>query len=142
MSCHGRETAEEFVTLMLAEADGRTDIRAGLPDDMPFEECMRIKASWPGALGELARLAPRAFGAAMDVLEIGLHQLAELGQSGAGMIAVKQGAAQLLLERLDGPRQRRLRHVAARRRAREIELLGEHEKVPHLMHLHAVARAE
>ena len=52
---------------------------------------------------------------------------------------MKQGTAELLLEQLDGPRQRRLRNIAPLRRSGEIQFLGDREEVADLMHFHATA---
>ena len=48
-----------------------------------------------------------------DLLEVGLHHAAELGQVRVGALAMEQRAAELLLEQLDGPGERGLRDVAA-----------------------------
>ena len=55
---------------------------------------------------------------------------------GVGALAMKQRAAHLLLELLDGARQRRLRHVAALGGAREIQVLAQSEEITDLMHFH------
>ena len=54
-------------------------------------------------------------------------------------LAVEQRPAELALEKLDRPRQRRLRDVAALRGAREIQFLGDGEEVANLVHLHRLA---
>ena len=46
--------------------------------------------------------------------------------------------AELALQELDGPRERRLRDVAALGSAREVQLLGDGEEVADLVHLHRV----
>ena len=51
-------------------------------------------------------------------------------------LPVKQRAAQLLLELLDRPRQRRPGDVASLRRAGEIQFLTDRQKVADLVHLH------
>jgi hypothetical protein len=70
------------------------------------------------------------------LLEIGLHHASELGQVGVRPLAVEERAAELALEELDRPRQRRLRDVATLGGAREVQFLGDGEEVAHLMHLH------
>ena len=51
-------------------------------------------------------------------------------------LAVEQEAAELVLQELDGARERRLRHVAFLGRAGEIQLLAQGEEIPDLMHFH------
>src|SRR4030095_14881389 len=58
-----------------------------------------------------------------------------------GALAVEEGAAQLLLERLDGARQRRLRDMAALGGAREIELCAQRKEIANLMHFHGAGPA-
>jgi hypothetical protein len=51
-------------------------------------------------------------------------------------LAVKKQPSKLLLEKLDGARQGRLRHIAPLGCAREIELLGHREEITNLVHFH------
>jgi hypothetical protein len=51
-------------------------------------------------------------------------------------LAVEQRTAELALEKLDRPRQRWLRDVAALGGAREVQFLGDGEEVANLVHLH------
>ena len=53
------------------------------------------------------------------------HHTSELGQMGVGAFAMDELAAELVLEKLDGAGQRRLRHIAAFRRPGEVELLAQ-----------------
>ena len=53
-----------------------------------------------------------------------------------GAFAVKQRAAELFLELLDGARQRGLSDVAALGRAGEVQFLAEAEEIADLMHFH------
>ena len=48
----------------------------------------------------------------------------------------KSGPPSSLLEKLDRPRERRLRDVAALGGAREVQFLGDREEVADLVHLH------
>ena len=85
---------------------------------------------------ELLRLALGLLGAAEHLLEIGFQRAAQFGQVRVGALAMKQRAAHLLLELLDGARQRRLRHVAALGRAGEIQVLAQREEIADLVHFH------
>jgi len=51
-------------------------------------------------------------------------------------LAAEKQPSELLFEKFDGARQRRLRHVAPIARAREIQFLGNCEEVTNLVHLH------
>ena len=51
-------------------------------------------------------------------------------------LAVKKQPSKLFLEKLDGARQGRLRHIAPLGCAREIQLLGHREEITNLMHFH------
>src|SRR5829696_6243905 len=53
-------------------------------------------------------------------------------------LAVEQRAAELALEKLDRPRQRRLRDVAALGGAGEVQFLGDRQEIADLVHLHSV----
>ena len=87
-------------------------------------------------LDEVERLALCRVRLAVDLLEIGLHHAPELGQVRVRPLAVEERPAELALEKLDRPRQRRLRDVAALGGAREVQFLGDGEEVANLVHLH------
>ena len=87
-------------------------------------------------LDEIERLALRLARLLVDLLEIGLHHAPELGEMRVRPLAVEQRPAELALEKLDRPRQRRLRDVAALGGAREVQFLGDGEEVADLVHLH------
>src|SRR5205085_1534725 len=70
------------------------------------------------------------------LLQQRLHLLAELRQMGVGPLAMEKAGAQLGLQRLDGARERRLRHAAAFGRAREVQLLAKREKITDLVQFH------
>ena len=89
---------------------------------------------------EFLRLALGVLGAAEDLLEVWLERAAQFGEVGVGALAVKQRAAKLFFQLLDGAGQRGLRNVGALRRAREVQLLAQREEVANLMHFHRVAR--
>ena len=72
----------------------------------------------------------------VDFGEVRLQHAPELGQVRVLPLAVEQHPAELAFEQLDGPRQRRLRHVAGLGRAREVELLAQSQKVADLVHFH------
>ena len=55
---------------------------------------------------------------------------------GVAALAVEQGAAELMLELLDGARQGRLADVALLRRPREIQRPGKRDEIAHLLHFH------
>ena len=65
-----------------------------------------------------------------------MHALAEFGQLRRRPLASEQVAAELVLELLDGARQRGLRDVAFLGGAREIQQPRDREEVSDLMHLH------
>jgi hypothetical protein len=73
---------------------------------------------------------------AIDLLEIGLHHAPELGQVRVRPLAVEERPAELALEKLDCPGQRRLRDVAALGGAGEVQFLSDREEVANLVHLH------
>ena len=68
-----------------------------------------------------------------------MHALPKLRQLSLRAFAAKQVAAELCLQLLDGPRQRRLRDVALVGGAREIEHACDRKEVANLMHLHGRA---
>src|SRR5262252_6438742 len=54
-------------------------------------------------------------------------------------LAVKKRTAELSLQLLNRARERRLRNVTLLGGAREVQLLGDREKIPDLMHFHSAA---
>src|SRR5262249_33882118 len=72
----------------------------------------------------------------LNLLEIRTHRLPELAQMRSRPLAMEQEAAELVLQELDGTRERRLRHVAFLGRAGEVQLLAQGEEIPNLMHFH------
>ena len=62
--------------------------------------------------------------------------VAEIREVRRFALAVKEQSSKLLLEKLDGARQRGLRHIAPLACASEIQLLGHPEEITHLMHFH------
>src|SRR5262245_52484300 len=82
---------------------------------------------------------PRLERALVASLEVRIHALAELGQLRLRPLAPKQVTAQLVLELLDGPSQRRLRHVALLSGLGEIQLANRSQEISDLMHLHGKA---
>jgi hypothetical protein len=54
-------------------------------------------------------------------------------------LAMEQEAAELVLQELDGTRERWLRHVAFLGRAGEVQLSAQGEEIPDLMHFHGIA---
>ena len=78
-------------------------------------------------------------GAGADLLQIGFQRAAQLAEMGIGALAVKQRAAELLFQLLDGARQRRLRNVRPFRGAREVQFLAQRQEVADLMHFHRAA---
>jgi hypothetical protein len=71
-----------------------------------------------------------------DLAQMGAHHLAQPGQMGVVALAAKQRPAQLVLQRLDGARQRRLRDMACLGRPREVQGLADRKEVADLMHFH------
>src|SRR5262249_45927683 len=72
----------------------------------------------------------------LNLLEIRTHCLAELAQMRSRPLAAEGEPAELVLQQLDGARERRLRHVAFLGRAGEIQLLAQGEEIPDPMHFH------
>ena len=72
----------------------------------------------------------------LNLLEIRTHRLAELAQMRSRPLTMEQEAAELVLQELDGARERGLRHVAFLGRAGEVQLLAQGEEIPDLMHFH------
>src|SRR5262249_10570329 len=71
-----------------------------------------------------------------NLFEIGTHRLAKLAQMRSRPLAVEEEPAELVLQQLNGARERRLRHVAFLGRPGEVQLLAKGEKIPDLMHFH------
>ena len=63
-----------------------------------------------------------------NLFEIGTHRLAKLAQMRSRPLAVEEEPAELVLQQLDGARERRLRHVAFLCRPGEVQLLAQGEK--------------
>src|SRR5262249_15646848 len=64
------------------------------------------------------------------------HHLAQLGEMRQVPLAVKKWATKLAFELLYRTRERRLRHAALFRRAREVQFLCHPEEISNLMHFH------
>src|SRR5215469_1236078 len=64
------------------------------------------------------------------------HHLAQLSEMRQVSLAVKEWPTKLPFELQDRARERRLRHVALFRRAREVQLLSHREEITDLMHFH------
>src|SRR5262249_30279277 len=75
--------------------------------------------------------------AVVALLEQRMHPFAERREHGARPLAAEQIAAELAFEQLDSARQRRLRHVALFRRAREVQRPGNRQEIPDLVHFHS-----
>jgi hypothetical protein len=69
-------------------------------------------------------------------LKVRAGHVAKVREAGRFTFAVRERPSKLLLEELDGARQRGLRHIAPLAGASEIQLLGQREEVTNLMHLH------
>ena len=76
------------------------------------------------------------FGAVEDLLGLGLKSLAGFRQLNAMRGAVKQQGAEFLFEVLDLLTQRWLADADARRRTREVEILGHGQEIPQMAQLH------
>jgi hypothetical protein len=70
-------------------------------------------------------------------LQMRQHLPAEIGEVRARPLAPEQQAAKLVLQLLDRAGERRLRHVALVRRAREVQRPGHGQEIADLMHLHS-----
>jgi hypothetical protein len=92
----------------------------------------------PGA-HEVPRLVPRVLHLAVGLREERLHPLAEGREMGVGAAAVKQRAAELGLQQLDGARERGLGDGTTVGRTREVQLLAERKKIADLMQFHGGA---
>ena len=60
-----------------------------------------------------------------DLLEVGAHCLAKFAQMRSRPLAMKQQPSELVLQQLDGTRQRRLGHVAFFGCPGEVQLLAQ-----------------
>ena len=69
-------------------------------------------------------------------LKVWTDHVAEIREARRFPLAVKELPSKLLLEKLDGARQRGLRHIAPLACAREIQLLGHREEITNLVHFH------
>jgi hypothetical protein len=67
--------------------------------------------------------------------------LSELGQVRQRALAAQQLTAELVLQQFDGPRQRRLGHVAFLGRTREVARSRDREEIPDLVHFHGGSRS-
>ena len=75
-------------------------------------------------------------GIGIELAQMRLDQPAKIGQMRQFALAPQQQSAELLFELLDGARQRRLRDVALFGRAREVQRVGDRQKIADLVHLH------
>jgi hypothetical protein len=82
----------------------------------------RAPAAWPCALEQ--------------IFQIGLYDAPEFGQVRVCPLPMEERAAELFLQQLDRTGERGLRHVAALRGAREIQMLAHGKEVPDLVHFH------
>jgi hypothetical protein len=73
---------------------------------------------------------------AQDLLRPGQHRLALRRQADEAPVALDQPLAQVLLQRGEPGRQRRLRHAAFRRRAREMAVMGQRHEIAQVAQLH------
>ena len=80
------------------------------------------------------RVALRA--ASYTVSKMRAHHLAQLSEMRQVSLAVKKWPTEFTFELLDRTRERRLRHVALFRRAREVQFLRHRDEVTNLMHFH------
>src|SRR5271155_885813 len=85
---------------------------------------------------ELQRQALRQPRVLVNRLKMWKDHVAKIREACRFALAVKEQPSELLLEKLDGARQRGLRHIALLARAGEIQLLGHREEITNLMHLH------
>lgn len=91
-------------------------------------------------LGKCLRGVLRSLCLSIDPLEVRLHQPSELGQVRALPLAMKQRAAELPFEVLDGASQTRLRNRALVRGAGEVQGFAEGKEVLDLVELHPAFR--
>jgi len=85
---------------------------------------------------ELVGLLPHMRCVTVDLRQVAPHGEAERRQSALPAAANEQRAAELVFQELDRARQRRLRHAATARRAREIAFRADREEVADLIHFH------
>src|SRR6516164_2358359 len=86
---------------------------------------------------KLLRRRFRRLGIGEELTQMRLDEPAEISQMRQLALAPQQQPAELLLELLDRPGQGRLRDIAVLRRTREIQGVGDRQKIAHLVHLHA-----
>ncbi len=72
----------------------------------------------------------------VNQLKMGTDQVAKIREVYRLALAAKKRPSKLLFEKLDGARQRGLRHIALLACAGEIQLLGHREEITNLVHLH------
>ncbi len=80
------------------------------------------------------------FGTLQNLFELGANKLAEIGKVGAASLASEEQPAELALDLLDCPGQRRLGHVHALGGSGEIECLAYRQEIADLMHFHGGLR--
>ena len=80
-------------------------------------------------VGDRLRFVANLRHAALDGFELRHHRPCQPCELDAAGPAQEQRPAKLSLELLDGPSQRRLRHVALLGRAGEVQLFGEHHEI-------------
>jgi hypothetical protein len=98
--------------------------------DRKVQPHRRLYAIFLGSLFRGLRLFP-------CFLQIGAHQLAEVGQLDFRPLAPKQISAELLLQALDGARERGLCDMTLPRRLCEVQLLADCKEVSDLTNFHA-----
>jgi hypothetical protein len=87
-----------------------------------------------------ARGRPQLAQLSVDLLDIAVNEAAERGELVVTGLPLEQRPAEFVLQMLDGARQRRLRHVAFRRRAREVARARDGQEVSELVELHCFPR--
>ncbi len=80
-----------------------------------------------------------ASAAAIVCLEERSHQPPELGQLRKAAFPLEKGAAKLVFQPLNGPREGRLRHVARVGSAGKVQRLAQCHKIADLVQLHALS---
>jgi hypothetical protein len=93
-------------------------------------------------LGKVPGLSLGFLHLAVDLLQMGADNPAELRQVSVSTLAVEESAAQFFLELPDRPCQRRLSHMAALSRMGEVKVLAQGQEVSHLMHFHGTPSRE
>src|SRR5260370_9032295 len=90
-------------------------------------------------LGELDESLGMALGRLrllVDLNEMRTHHAAEFRQMRFGALAMEKRSTELFLKLLDRTRERRLRGFAAFSGTREVQFVGDCEKIANLMHFH------